>query len=462
MLGQRQLEEEQIPPMKGRDMKWTRTRAAGALAAGTAALALSACTGNPEPSISYTPPEPVTITIGFWGESGIVEDATGPSLESLYEEAHPWVSLEMVVGEYGATHDALTQALIAGSGAANVAAIDEGYITGFVAEAENFVNLLDLGAGQYEDAYLPWKWQEAANADGSVVIGLGNDVGGLALCYRKDLFEAAGLPSDRDAVSAAVGDSWEDFTDFGQEYVAATGKRFIDSATTIFNTAIIQLGGDTGYAYFDRHDELDIDNVLSAYNVWAHVVDAGLSNSIVTLSPEWEAGLTSDEFAVILCSSSMLAEIKNRVPADFDGNWDIADIPGPGGNSGGSFYTIPRQGTEYEQIEAYRFVEWLTQPEQQLKIMAETGNLPSQTAILQSDAVANLTDPFFNDAPYGQIFAKTVVDIPGPIYHSRCEGAVRVAIEDALIDGLLGQGIPETDWAVVAAAEQAADQCSSN
>jgi cellobiose transport system substrate-binding protein len=437
-------------------MKWTRTRAAGALAVGTAsALVLSACGSTAEVTeeVSHAP---VTITFGYWGNFGITEDATGPSLESQYEAAHPWVDLSLNAGDYTAQHDLLTQSLIAGSGAYTVAAVDEGFITGFVAQADGFVNLLDLGAGQYQENYLPWKWDQAANADGSVVIGLGSDVGGMALCYRKDLFDAAGIDSDRDAVSAAVGDSWDDFITLGEAYVTATGKKFVDNATNVLNPALTQLG--TGYAYYDRNNELDMPSVKPAFDIAVDVIDAGLSANIGAWSPEWNAGFANGDFAVLACPAWMLGYITGQISADtFTGQWDIADIPGDGGNWGGSFYTIPKQGTEYAQTEGYAFVEWLIQPEQQLKIMAETGNLPSQGSILESDAVADFTNPFFNDAPYGTIFAKTVLDIPAAIYYAPNNNAIRTAVETVLNDVQAGN-VPIADaWSTAVAAAEAAD-----
>ena len=147
-------------------MKWTRTKTASALALGTAsALLLSACQpSSTDDESSAAPVEPaadVTLTVAYWGNFGL------ENLAVEYEALHPNVTIELNSGDYAAQHDALQQAIIAGSGAAQVAAIDEGYITGFVAQSDGFVNLLDLGAGKYEANYLPWKWAQAANADGA-------------------------------------------------------------------------------------------------------------------------------------------------------------------------------------------------------------------------------------------------------------------------------------------------------
>lgn len=425
-------------------MKWTRTRAAGALAVGTAsALVLSACGDNAAvtPSVSH---EPVTLTVAYFSNFGFTEEKAGPSLESVYEAAHPWVSLDMVVTEYNAHHDALTQALLAGSGAANVAAVDEGFITGFVAQAENFVNLAEIGALDYKAKYLPWKWDEAASADGATVIGVGSDVGGLALCYRKDLFDAAGIPSDRDAVSAALGGSWADFITVGTQYIAGSGgKKFVDNATNILNPAIAQLG----VSYYDRNNELDMNAVKPAFTTATDVIAAGLSANIAAWSAEWNAGFQNGDFAVLACPAWMLGTIQTAIdPATFTGQWDIADIPGPGGNWGGSYYVMPNQGTAAQQAESWNFIEWIIQPEQQIKIMKETGNMPSQIAILESSEVTSFTNPFFNNAPYGAIFAKSALDITGAIYYGPNNGPIRVAVESVLNDVQAGNVTIADAW----------------
>ncbi|MBN2177771.1 MAG: extracellular solute-binding protein [Demequinaceae bacterium] len=444
-------------------MGWNRKSTARILAAGTAvAIALSGCESAPELSGIHTD-GPLVITIGAWEGTGIAGDEAGAWLESEYESTHPWIDIQVVSGDFFEQHDMLQQALIDGSGAYSIAIVDDGYIAGFVAQSDRFVNLLDLGAGEYEDDYLAWKWGQAATADGSAVIGLGNDVGGLALCYRSDLFEAAGLPSDRDDVSAALGDSWDDFIAFGEGYVAATGKHFIDNATNVMNPAVMQLG--TGHAYYDRNDQLDMRNVKPAFDTALDVIEAGLSSYTYWRGHEapnqaaWNTALSSDDFAVVLCPSSMLAEIESQVPADFEGQWDIADIPGPGGNWGGSFFTIPKQGTAYEQQEAYSFLEWLIQPEQQIAIMENTGRLPSLISILEGREISSLTNEFFNDAPYGEVYAKAVLDVPAPVYHSRCEADVRAAVEDYFNRLQAGNVILIDPWDVVLSETERADQC---
>jgi cellobiose transport system substrate-binding protein len=390
----------------------------------------------------------VTITVAYWGNFGL------ESLAEQYMTENPHATIELNSGDYNAQHDALQQALIAGSGAAEVAAVDEGFITGFVAQADGFVNLLDLGAGQYEENYLAWKWAQAANADGSVVIGLGSDVGGLALCYRRDLFEAAGLPTDRDEVSAAVGDSWDDFIEFGKQYVAATDKPFIDNATNINTPALTQLG----IGYYNRNNELEMDPAEPAFQVALDTIEAGLSANIAPWSPEWNTGFANGDFAVLACPAWMMGYIQGQISADeFAGQWDVADIPGPGGNWGGSFYTIPNQFDEYTTQEAYNFVEWLIQPDQQIAIFQEVGNLPSQSSLYSDPGIQDFSNEFFNNAPVGQIFSKTAADIPGAIYYAPKNAEIRTAVESVLNEVQAGNVAIADAWGAAVEAAEAAD-----
>lgn len=437
-------------------MKWTRTKTASALALGTAsALLLSACQsgGGTETPTSAAPTEteatPVTLTVAYWGNFGF-ED-----LVADYEAANPHVTIELQSGDFDAHHNALQQAIIAGSGAPTVAAIDEGYITGFVAQSDAFVNLLDLGAGKYEANYLPWKWAQAANADGTVVIGLGSDVGGLALCYRRDLFEAAGLPTDRDELAGLIGESWDDFIELGKQYKAATGKAFVDNATNILAPAQTQLG--TGYAWFNRNNELDMEANKPAFDTALAVIEAGISANIAPWSPEWNTGFANGDFAVLACPAWMMGYIQGQISADtFAGQWDVTDIPGPGGNWGGSFYTIPKQGDENTQREAYKFIEWLVQGEQQIAIFQNVGNLPSQSSLYSDPGIQDFKSDFFNGAPVGQIFTKTALDIPAAIYYAPKNGNVRPAVENVLNDVQSGNVAIADAWATAVAAAEAA------
>ncbi|WP_326555019.1 extracellular solute-binding protein [Micromonospora sp. NBC_01813] len=404
-------------------------RMAAVVAAG--ALLVAGCSGEPG---GGGDDGRTNLTIAFWGDFGLNE------LKAKYEADNPDVRISLNAGEYNAQHEDLQKKLIAGSGAADIAAIDEGFVVQFREQADKFVNLLDKGAGQYEERYLDWKWQQTLSTDGATQIGLGTDVGGLAMCYRTDLFAAAGLPIDRDEVSALWPD-WNAFVATGERYVAASGKKFVDSATNIFNPVV----GQQPVGLFDTSDTLAMEGGPKvAFDTAAAVVAAGLSANLTAFSPEWNNGFINDDFAVLACPAWMMGHIQNTAP-DTAGKWDVAAIPGGGGNWGGSFLTIPAHGKNVD--EAYKFLEWLIQPEQQIEIFKKVGNLPSQPALYEDPAIVEFSNPFFSDAPVGQIFSSTAANLT-PQYLGRKNGPVRVAVENVLnrLQGGDLAGKPDEAW----------------
>ena len=84
-----------------------------------------------------------------------------------------------------------------------------------LAESDAFVDLSD---SELEGRWLDWKAAAGTDADGRL-IGYGTDSGPEGICYRADLFEKAGLPTDREEVAALFG-TWDDYFAVGEEFVA--------------------------------------------------------------------------------------------------------------------------------------------------------------------------------------------------------------------------------------------------
>ncbi|WP_156037757.1 ABC transporter substrate-binding protein, partial [Glycomyces tenuis] len=152
-----------------------------ALAAGTATVLVAAGA-----ACSDADDGTVTLTVGLFGDFGF-----GPLYEE-YMETHPDIEIEERISEFADHHTNLTTHLATGSGAADIEAVEVGYVSQYTASPDRFHDLLDLGADELEGQWLDWKWQQALSGDGEALIGLGTDVGGMAMCYRRDLFEAAG------------------------------------------------------------------------------------------------------------------------------------------------------------------------------------------------------------------------------------------------------------------------------
>lgn len=413
-------------------MKKTWTNMVRVAVAGAAAVTMAAaCSGG---GGTTTQEGQIELRVAYWGDFGLDE------LEDAYETLHPNVNIILNTGDYNAQHEALQQALLAGSGAPDVAAIDEGFIVQFRTQSDKFVNLLDHGLGDRQADYLDWKWEAAKTSDGKV-IGLGTDIGGLAMCYRTDLFEAAGLPTDRDEVSA-LWPTWEDFFKVGQQYVQETGRKFVDNATNLYNPIL----GQQPVGHFDTNEQLQMEGGPKvAFDLSVQAIELGLSANAASFSTEWNAGFVEGTFAVLACPAWMLGHIQNTAGDDGAGKWDIAAIPGGGGNWGGSWLTVPAQGQHIE--EAVEFINWVTQPEQQLEVFKKVGNMPSQPGMYDDPELLDYKNEYFNNAPVGQIFTKTAEGLK-PQYLGANNGKVRQAVENVLNAVQAGTQDAATAWDV--------------
>jgi cellobiose transport system substrate-binding protein len=410
-----------------------RQRAAQALLGAFLLVGLAAC-GGADDGASQGANEKFTLTVNTFGNFGY------EPLYRKFEQSHPNITIKERVSEYNAHHQQLNTHLASRSGAADVEAVDEGFIVGFKAQPQNFANLLDHGAGDLKSRWLPWKWEQSLTADGKQ-IGLGTDVGGLAMCYRADLFKAAGLPSDREAVSKLWPD-WSSFISTGTRFESAgTGVKFFDAGTNVFNAMVAQLPE----AYFNRQDQLVIESnapLKQAWDMTLQAVQAKQSAKLTAFSPQWNAGFQKGTFATVTCPAWMRGYIEQQAPKT-TGKWDVATVPGNSGNWGGSFLTVPAQGKHVK--EAYELAAFLTSPESQLAVWEEVGNLPSAPELYTDPKVSEFTTPFFSNAPLGELFTTAAKNLQ-PQYQGPKHGQVRQQVENAIRRVEAGQQQPDAAW----------------
>ena len=100
---------------------------------------MAACGGSSSPAKSAKAADTnkkITLKINFWGDFGFKQ------LAPEYKKLHPNVTLVLNAGDYNQQHQDLQKFLVAGSGAPDIAAIDEGFIVQFRNQADKFVNLV--------------------------------------------------------------------------------------------------------------------------------------------------------------------------------------------------------------------------------------------------------------------------------------------------------------------------------
>jgi cellobiose transport system substrate-binding protein len=377
-----------------------------------------------------------TLRVDLFGDFGYHD------LYKQFEKTHPGVTIKEDIEDYATHHSNLAKHLATGAGADDVEAVEVGYISQFKSEPQYFVDLNSMGASSLKGLYLPWKWAQSIAPNGAQ-IGLGTDVGSMGICYRRDLMQAAGLPTSRAAVSK-LWPTWQAFINTGVQFEkkAPKGTYFFDSGSNVFNAMIGQLNP----AYYDAQGNVIIDKnpaVQKAWNLTMQGVQKGESAGLAAFSTAWNTGFKESQFATVTCPAWMMGYIQGQAP-NAAGDWDIASVPGGGGSWGGSFLTIPKQ-SKNQQL-AYELIKFLTSPASQAYVFKQTGNLPSEPALYSSAAIKNFTNPYFSNAPVGQIFTNSVKSLKPQITGPH-QGDIQTAASNAIQRVEQKKQSPAQSWA---------------
>ncbi|MEI6405320.1 MAG: extracellular solute-binding protein [Actinomycetes bacterium] len=372
---------------------------------------------------------PVTLTV--WSYGNVFQT----KLLNAYKAANPTVTIKIKKSDMDSNHQNLRNALRTNS-VPDIAALEVSYIGEFRNYDAYFkdLNTMTPSASTIKNDFLGWRWSQGVSPAGKV-IGIPTDVGGLAVAYRRDLFAAAGLPTNRTDV-AKLWPTWSQFIQTGVNYKKDTGKAFIDTAGTVFAAALNQ-GTQRYYTSGGSLVYRTNGSVSSAFNVAAQAVtsgnapgkyDGGIGTKTGQFSSGWGTGLQRGTFAVVLAPAWMLDYIKQQAPRT-SGKWDVAKAPGSYGNIGGSQLAIPKNAKNPQA--AWDFIRWYLAPAQQLTVFKSYGQFPTIESLYDNSSVTGYKDSFFNNAPIGSIYVASVTGV-----HNIPTGK-----KDRIIDTTFGQAI---------------------
>ena len=396
--------------------------------------------------VGGAPASAVTKTqVTIWSYGNVIE----PWGEKEYERLHPNIDLKIKKNSMDAHHQSLITAFRANT-TPDIAAIEVSY-SGFFRQYPKYFS--DLGNLVNESDYLDWRWDQGV-AIGGKVIGIPTDVGGLQVAYRKDLFKAHGLPTDRAAVGR-LWPTWQAFINTGKTYMTkltaaekASCKTkkvcygFIDNAGTMY-PAILNQGTKK---YYESNGTTMIyetnPNVKTAFTTTATAMTSGISTRINQFTSDWNAGMMKGVFATVLAPAWMLDYIKQQA-ASTKGKWDVADLPGGGGNLGGSQLTVPAAAKH--AAEAKDFIRWYLSPNIQLEIFKRYGLFPSASSLYNNPALTNYKDAFFSNAPIGQIYVAGARQLR-PIFEGKNQRAIDNYFGQSLAKVAIGKMTASAAW----------------
>lgn len=413
-------------------MKTRALRRTTALLAGvaTTAIVLAGCAGGGDAASNDGDGDATaTLTLATFNDMGYSDEL----LAEFTEET----GIKVVHNKAATSNDARANFFqkLGKGGLADVEAVEVDWFTEMMKYSDLVVTVPDDLKGRWLD----WKEAAATDADGNLV-AYGTDMGPQSICYRADLFEAAGLPTDRAEV-AELFPTWDAFFQVGSEYVEKTGTPFIDSANSLLQGFVNQLE----LAYEEPDGTIiaaENPDIRAAYD---QVIDNGLPISAFAgqWSDDWYAAMAGGEFAAMLCPPWMHGIIAGEAP-EVEG-WDIANaFPEGGGNWGGSYLVVPADGKNTEA--AQKLADWLTAPENQIKAFENAGTFPSQVEAQDSDAVTSYTNEYFNGAPTGQIGIDRANAIEVSTYKGEKYFQYHDALQNAITRVFDGLEDKETAW----------------
>ncbi|MFE7105742.1 extracellular solute-binding protein [Streptomyces sp. NPDC057575] len=375
------------------------------------ALLLTGCSSDSDQSGSTGPDANgnITLTVADFGQFGYKE----AGLFAKYHELHPDITVkENVTADEQVYYPKFLQQLNTGSGLADIQGIEVGRVKELVdTKADAFADLAGvIDSGQWVN----WKALQATTDDGKV-IGAGTDIGPMSLCYRRDLFEQAGLPADREEIAAKVAGGWDDYLKLGEEYKkkAPKGTFYMDSASAMYNS-VVSSNEEQYYSKDGKAIYKDSAGVKAGWNLAAEAAAKDLTAGLAQFQDPWKAALRKGTVATVACPAWMAAQIATYAGDEFKGKWDIARTPGEtAANWGGSFLAVPAKGKNVE--EAQKLVKWLTAPEQQAAVFKAVGVFPSNKGAYELPEVKSAKLEYFNNAPIGEIYAAEAQVIPAAV-----------------------------------------------
>lgn len=272
------------------------------------------------------------------------------------------------------------------------------------------------------------------------------DIGPTGTFYRRDVFEAAGLASDPESVSAMFG-TWDDMLATCQTIKDETGLNCF-SLNKANNEGYLYnyLLSEQGLGFFNDQNELTIacpENVATL-EILKKFWDAGLVSDTQVWTDPWYAEFANPldntdvpPVALITIPVWMGGFLKGWIAPEAIGNWGVAEMPAvtAGGaraaSGGGSSYYIPETSTNPEA--AWELIKFLNlDPANNAAIYAFADIFPAVFSAY-NDPVFQEPDPYFGDQLTRAFFADVARVSPTDYflhpYGQAMNDAVKIAIQ---------------------------------
>lgn len=384
-----------------------------------AAFALTGCGGGN--SASAESGDGNTVTVWAW-------DVALKQLQEAsekFKETHP--DVEFVFEEMGTDqiYTKLATTLSTGKGLADVILLEGEQVSGYATKyPEGFADLSDI---VNEDDFLDVKIGEVST--NGKIVGFPWDAGPVALFYRRDYFEQAG-------VNAEDIKTWDDFIE--------AGKKVMETCTTPSGEPVKMLPiapngsnfwrlilTENGGSFFDAEGNTVVNSpeALEAMEMAKKIYDSGIVQNYTDWA-EYEGVVVNESVATIPEAVWMIGTIKDKGPEQ-SGKWGVIDLPAfpgkepAGSTNGGSDIVIPATSASLDV--AKEFVQFaLTDQQLQVDGFVNYGLFPSYIPSYE-DPTFSEADEFFGGQKIYETFIKLGQTVPSVNYTENFNEALSAA-----------------------------------
>jgi len=299
-----------------------------------------------------------------------------PGIETvvdMWNEKNPDIQVKVQTGPNGngGTYKNFFNQLSAGN-APDLGQIEYDALPNFRVQ-DGLTNLASCGiVTDAQDKFIDWTWNQVTFGEDDAVYAVPQDTGPMAMYYRADLFEAAGIP---------VPTTWD-------EYAAAAAKireqggyitNFPQNDVNWFAGLVWQKDG----SWFSNEDDawdvtLTSPESEEVADYWQNLIAGDLVSKVPAWTDEWNNAYNTGSDWTWISAVWGANSISSGAP-DTTGTWAVAPMPQwtageeKAGNWGGSS-TAVLKGSDHP-YEAAKFALWLNTDPEALTALNKEANL---------------------------------------------------------------------------------------
>ncbi|HEV7951439.1 MAG TPA: extracellular solute-binding protein, partial [Glaciihabitans sp.] len=254
-----------------------------------------------------------------------------------------------------------------------------------------------------EDQFIDWTWNQVSFGEDDAVYAIPQDTGPMAMYYRADLFEQAGI---------AVPTTWEEYAT-AAEQIRAQGAYITNFPQNDVNWFAGLVWQNDGQWFANDGEAWDVTlaspESTEVADYWQNLISNDLVSKVPAWTDEWNNAYNTGNDWTWISAVWGANSISSGAP-DTAGKWAVAPMPqweagdDAAGNWGGSS-TAVLQGSEHP-YEAAQFALWLNTDDEALTALNQEANLyPATKDGLTLPVLADGVE-FYGDQPIYDVFAE--------------------------------------------------------